>query len=86
MYPEAHIGDEMLRNAKMEIIILLDDPFLNYEMYKNEALLQQTRVARSFLTQYTKTRESILNYHNITKWPQNIPNYRKMFLMTKNYI
>jgi hypothetical protein len=27
------------------------------------------RVARFFLTQYTKTRENIPNYHNITKWP-----------------
>jgi hypothetical protein len=29
----------------------------------------QTKVARFFSTQYTKTRENIPNYHNITKWP-----------------
>jgi hypothetical protein len=29
----------------------------------------QIRVARFFLTRYTNTRESIPNYHNITKWP-----------------
>jgi hypothetical protein len=33
-----------------------------------------SRVARFILTQYTKTRENIPNYHNITKWPYNIPN------------
>jgi hypothetical protein len=27
----------------------------------------QVRVARFFLTQYTKTKENIPNYHNITK-------------------
>jgi hypothetical protein len=31
-------------------------------------LPQSKRVARFFLTQYTKTRENIPNYHNITKW------------------
>jgi hypothetical protein len=41
-----------------------------------------TRVARFFLTQYTKTVKTIPNYHNITKWTQSIPNSRKMFQMT----
>jgi hypothetical protein len=30
-------------------------------------VIDQHRVARFFLAQYTKTRENILNYHNITK-------------------
>jgi hypothetical protein len=43
------------------------------------------RVARFFVTQYTKTGENIPNYYNITKWPLNIPNGRKIFQMTIKY-
>jgi hypothetical protein len=43
------------------------------------------RVARFFFTLYTKTREKIPNYHNITKWPLNIPNDHKIFQMTTKY-
>jgi hypothetical protein len=32
------------------------------------------RVARLFLTQNTKTKENMPNYHNTNKWPLNIPN------------
>jgi hypothetical protein len=44
-----------------------------------------TRIARFFLTQYTKTREKIPNYHQITKLPLSIPNDRKLFQMTIKY-
>jgi hypothetical protein len=42
-------------------------------------------VARFFLTQYTKTKENIPNYHFVTKRPQNIPNDRKTFQMKLRY-
>jgi hypothetical protein len=35
-----------------------------------------------FCTQYTKTGENIPNYHNLTKWPYNWPNGRKILQMT----
>jgi hypothetical protein len=35
----------------------------------HECITGQIRVARFFLTQYTKTKENISNYHNITQWP-----------------
>jgi hypothetical protein len=46
---------------------------------------QFSRVARFFLTQYTKTMENMPSYQNFTKWPINIPNTRKIFQMTTKY-
>jgi hypothetical protein len=43
------------------------------------------RVARFFLTQYTKAVKMIPNYHTITKWPSHISNGRKILQMTKKY-
>jgi hypothetical protein len=43
------------------------------------------RVARFVFTQYTKRRENIPNYHNITKWPKYITNGCKIFQMTVKY-
>jgi hypothetical protein len=36
-------------------------------------------------TQYTKMVKKLPNYHNITKWPQNISHGRKIFQMTIKY-
>jgi hypothetical protein len=44
------------------------------------------RVARFFLTQYTKTGKNIPKYHNITKWPLSIKDGLKIFSMTTIYI
>jgi hypothetical protein len=43
------------------------------------------RVARFFLTQYTKTVKKRQTYQNITKWPWNIPDDNKIFQMTVKY-
>jgi hypothetical protein len=43
------------------------------------------RVARFFLTPYTKTGKNIPNYHNITKWQKTVPNRRKIFQLAIKY-
>jgi hypothetical protein len=52
-------------------------PFFNlreiesFEATQKDETFLRVRVARFFsLAQYTKTRENIPNYHNITKWPK----------------
>jgi hypothetical protein len=45
----------------------------------------QIRVARYFLTQYTKTGKNIPKYHNITQWPKNIINGFKILQITIKY-
>jgi hypothetical protein len=44
------------------------------------------RVARFFPARYTKTGETIPNYHRITKWQQNKPNGHNIFQMGIKYI
>jgi hypothetical protein len=69
--------DDIIFCCKTERSYLLQsklDPFLL-------SRVTVSRVARFFLIQYTKTWENIPNYHNITKWPCDIPNDRKIFQM-----
>jgi hypothetical protein len=77
-------------NKKSIYSKLLRNPWRYHRSPKNDDKLRQpclpcTRVARFLLTQYTKTSENIPNYHNITKWPQNIPNDCEIFQMTIKY-
>jgi hypothetical protein len=46
------------------------------------AAAECTRAARFFMAQYATTGKNIPYHRNITKWPQNLPNGRKMFQMT----
>jgi hypothetical protein len=58
---------------------------LNEQVIDVFSAVIMARVARFFLAQYTKTRENIPNYHNVTKLPLNIPNDRKIFQVTIKY-
>jgi hypothetical protein len=56
--------------------VLFDWFYCHLKTGGGEKSIALNRVARFFLTKYTKTRENIPNYHYITKWP---PNARKIF-------